>query len=301
MNRILLQRRDDIRKFVSFRIASNDGSIYISVVRKGESNSHSYYFMQDTNSGMEHLETLDEKIPKGIDISYHTTGRINFKNTLNPTIFGEPLVNITQNYWFASVIIPDFSFLDAHDESPTENDFVFRIQDDNIGRIQLDFCMSPFNEPITSYGFVKGHFSYPHFYTLNIIESDQQIPRITGSEEKVAFVSPRDGLHKHQQMSREEALVKYHQKRMMHAGPVIYGPNRQGVYRIIFPIAATKEPEVLAKINDPQLSIDVISVTKVEARFTVRDTEGRIIMKPIEWERVELGNYRLTIHSTGTG
>jgi hypothetical protein len=256
--------------------------------------------MQDINSEIEHLETLDEKIPKGIDISYHTTGRINFKSTLNPTIFGEPLVNITQNYWFASAIIPDFSFLDAHDKSPSENDFVFSIQDDNIGRIQLDFCISPFNKPITSYGYVKGHFSYPNFYTLNIIESDQQIPRNAGSEQRFTFVSPRDGLYKHQQISRDEALIKYHQQKMKHPGPVIYGPNQQGVYRIIFPIAAIKEPEVLAKINNPELSIDVISVTKAEARFTVRDTGGAVIMKPIEWERIELGDYRLTIHSTGT-
>jgi hypothetical protein len=226
-------------------------------------------------------------------VGYHATGRINFKDTRNPNIFGEPITAITQNFWFASIVIPDFHRLDLHTESFTENDFVLPLEGSGARRIQYDLCISPFGAPITSYGLVKGHFSFPNLYTLNVIESDQPIRPSHDGDTKFTFVSPREGLFKSQQISREAAHIRYQQMREGHSGPIIFGPNGDNVYRVIFPIPATDPPVVEADFKVPGLKIEVLSVSKSEARFKILDAHGAVVTEPVQFSRVELGDHRL--------
>ncbi len=239
--------------------------------------------------------TTPGQIPKKFEIHYHTTGRINFKDTENPNIFGEPLAAITQNFWFASLVVPDFDRLDLHTDSLTETDFVLPIERLGARRIQYDLCISPFGAPITSYGLVKGHFSYPNLYTLNVIESDQQLPSKHGEDTVFTFASPREGLFRSQQISQEAAHVQYQQKRIGHKGPIIFGPNGEHAYRIVFPIPATHPPVVTADFKVPGLTLEVLSVSESEATFKIRDVHGAVLKETGEFSRVELGDHRLTM------
>lgn len=293
MKRILLQCQTEHRKFISFRQDEKDGSLYITLNREGIANSTSYYYMRDPESTIDEIEVVEGEIPKRFEIHYHTTGRINFKATKNPSIFGEPITAITQNFWFASLIVPEFDRLDLHTEPPTESDFVLPVEGAGARRIQYDLCISPFGAPIKSYGLVKGHFSYPNLYALNVIESDQQIPPSPNAATKFTFVSPREGLFKFQQISREAAQIQYQQMRLGHRGPIMFGPNGDNVYRVIFPIPATDPPVVEADFKVPGLKLEVLSVTKSEARFRILDAHGAVVAEPVQFSRVELGNHRL--------
>lgn len=294
MNRILLQRQSEHRKFISLR-QERDGSLYITLNRQGITDSTSYYHMKGPESASAAIEVVEREIPKKFQIHYHTTGRINFKDTKNPKIFGEPLTAITQNFWFASLIIPDFDRLDLHTQSLTENDFVLPLEGSGARRIQYDLCISPFGAPITSYGLVRGHFSYPNLYTLNVIESDQPIPSSHFWDTKFTFLSPREGLFKSQQISREAAHIRYQQMCIGHNGPIIFGPNGDNVYRLIFPIPATDPPVVAVDFKVAGLKLEVLSVSKSEASFTILDAHGAIVTEPVQFSRVELGDNRLTM------
>ena len=251
--------------------------------------------MSSLESAIEEVKVVEGQIPKKFEIHYHTTGRVNFKDTENPSIFGEPITAITQNFWFASLIVPDFDRLDLHTDSLTEINFVLPVEGLGARRIQYDLCISPFGAPITSYGLVKGHFSYPNLYTLNVIESDQQIPPRHCGDTTFSFVSPREGLFKSQRISREAAHIQYQQMRIGHNGPIIFGPNRENVYRLIFPVPATDPPVVDADFKVPGLKLEVLSVSKSEVTFKIRDVHGAVVKELVQFSRVELGEHRLTL------
>jgi hypothetical protein len=294
MNRIMLQRQSVHRKFISFR-QEHDGSLYITFNRKGITNRTEYYRITSLESTIEELKVVEGQIPKKFEIHYHTTGRVNFKDTENPNIFGEPITAITQNFWFASLIIPDFDRLELHTGSLTETDFVLPVEGIGAQRIQYDLCISPFGAPITSYGLVKGHFSYPNLYTLNVIESDQPIPPMYCGDTKFSFVSPREGLFKSQRISREAAHIQYQQMRIGHKGPIIFGPNRENVYRLIFPVPATDPPVVNADFKVRGRKLEVLSVSKSEVTFKIHDVHGAVVKEPAQFSLVKLGEHRLTI------
>lgn len=296
MNRILLQCGTEVRKFISFYQDEKDGSLYITFVRSGTTNSSTYHYINEQGFFSEHSKTVQAEIPKQFQVHYHTSGRINFKDTENLNIFGEPIISITQYFWFASLIIPDFKLLDPHTEEIKESDFVLPIQENCSQRRQYDLCISPFSNPITSYGFVKGHFSYPPFYTLNVIESDKPIPPIEENDMGFMFLSPQTGLYETQKITQEAAHIKYQQKRTGHNGPIIYGPNNNYEYRVIFPGAATEPPTIDAVFDNNVYKLEVIKVTKSQARFRILDASGSLLRMPIQFTRVELGDYRLTLH-----
>lgn len=254
----------------------------------------SYSHMESPESPIEDLGSVEGEIPRRFEIHYHTTGRINFTDMKNPSIFGEPLTSVTQNLWFASLIIPDFDRLDPHDDELTASDFILPLEGSGARRLQFDLCLSPSGTPIASYGFVRGHFSYPPFYTFNVIESDQQLRPGPGHGAKFSLVSPREGLFKTQQISREAAQIRYQQMRTGHSGPIVFGPTRDYVYRIIFPLPATVPPRIEAELG-PGLNIDVLSATKSEARFRFLDARGALVRRPVQFTGIELGEYRLVI------
>jgi hypothetical protein len=296
MNRILLQCGSKLRKFISFSQDENDGSLYITFNRKGNTKSPTCYFqLNATGTPPEPLAVITGEVPKRFDVHYHTTGRVNFKDLINPVIFGEPLTAITKNFWFASLIVPEYRKLDLHSAPLMSTDYVFLIEGAHPERRQFDLCMSPFGQPISSYGLAKGYFSYPNFYTLNVIESDQPIAPMESDNDKFSFISPPKGLFEKQQISRESAHIKYHQMRLGHNGPIMYGPNEQYEYRVIFPKAATEPPMVDASFKDSNYTLEILCVSKSQARFKVIDSSGAIVKEPVQFTRVELGDCRLTL------
>lgn len=294
-NRILLKSGSDIRKFISFSQDEIDGSLYITFVRSGTTTSSRYHRIHEEGSLPKYFKTVHSDMPNRFQINYHTTGRINFKYTENPTIFGEPLISVTQNFWFASLTIPTFGKLDSNTKKHSESDFILPIDGDNSSHRQYDLCISPFSEPITSYGLVKGHFSYPPFYTLNIIETDKPISPLNENDMNFMFLSPEMGLFEAQKITREAAHIEYHQKRMGYNGTIMYGPNNKFEYRVIFPTPATELPTIDAVFENDAYVLEVLKVTKSEARFRILDSSGSLLKTPIKFSRVELGDYRLTL------
>jgi len=294
MNRILLQHSDTVRKFISFYQDDKDGSLYITQRRAGTSESTLYSYMTDPEAEPEHIRTITSSLPKNFEVHYHTSGRINYPEPEFGIIFVEPLTRITEPFWFASFVIPSFFALDAYDTSLTDTDFAFPLEGDPEDRRQFDLCISPSGAHITNYGRVRGHFTYAPLYTLNVIETDKPVIKTEG-DLKFSLLAPRKGLFSEQQITRESAHIEYQQKRHGHNGPIIYGPNANYEYRIIFQVAATTAPNVLAELPDETWKLDIVNVRKSEVRLRVLDASGKVVRTPLEFSRVELSDNTATL------
>lgn len=209
----------------------------------------------------------------------------------------EPLINVTQNFWSASVVTPEFERLEPHMMATRADDFILPLRSSNSVRAQFDFCISAFGSPITTYGWERGHFLWPNFYTLNLIVSDQPIPAGPSSENGFWFITPRKGLFKEQQISEESALISYHQRKHSYPGPIMYGPDQEGAYRLIFPVPALTEPRIITNVAKLGLTLEIMEVTRARASFRFRNRDGAVVKTPPEFERVELGDNSLIIHS----
>jgi hypothetical protein len=296
MNRILLQHNAQIRKLLSYRQDKKDGSLYITFTLKGNTTSPTrYHHYKDPESPSIPYDVVEDSVPKRFEIHYHTTGRINFKDLKNPSIFGEPITAITQKFWFASLIVPELIKLDPHESTIKEADYVLPAENMQSKLRQFDLCISPFGDPITSYGNTRAHVSYPKFYTLNIIETECAIPHAENEETHFTFMTPRVGLFKKQQVTRETAHINFHQSQLNHNGPIMFGPNGEYEYRVIFPIAATVQPSVKARFDSNEYSLGILSVSKSEVRFNVVNSSGGIVKTPINFSRVELGYGEITL------
>lgn len=294
MNRILLQHGDEVRKFITFYQNEKDGSLYITQRRAGEAESTSYHYMKDPETETDHIRTITSPQPKNFEVHYHTSGRINYPEPEFESIFAEPLTRIIEPFWFASFIIPSLSALDEYDVALSEADFAFPLEGDREARRQFDLCISPSDAHITNYGRARGHFTYTPFYTLNVIETDKPVIK-PDSSPKFSLLAPRKGLFPAQQLTREAAHIEYQQKRHGHSGPIIYGPNANHEYRIIFQVAATTPPNVMAKLPDEAWRLDIVSVRKSEVRLRVLDGGGNVVKIPIEFSSVELSDNTATL------
>jgi hypothetical protein len=294
MNRILLKSAGALRKFISFYQDEKDGSLYLTQRRVGYSESTSYLHMKDLDSAPEDIRTIASPHQKNFEVHYHTTGRINYPEPEFGRIFAEPLTRITQPFWFASFVIPNFESLDLYDKPLAETDFVFFLEGNPTDRRQFDLCLSPSGAHIASYGRARAHFTHAPFYTLNVIETDNPVVKLK-DDSKFMLFAPRKGLFSNQQITREAAHIEYQQKLHGHNGPIIYGPNVNYEYRVIFQVAATTPPKVEAELPDANWKLDIIKVRESEVRFRVLDARGKIVRVPIAFSRVELSDFTATL------
>lgn len=298
MSRILLQIGNEVRKFISLYQNEKDGSLYITFTRSGKTESTEYFYINEHDSSPEYFEATGIS-EKPFDIHYHTSGRINFGKLeipQMPRIYGEPLTRVTKALWFGSLVIPSFERLDQHPEKQNETDFLFPIDGPTNQTRQFDLCLSTSGCHITNYGKARAHFTYSPFYTLNVIETEKPVAQtgLVGAH-KFSFLRPRTGLFERQQMTKDAAKIEFQQKRIGHSGPIMFGPNVNYVYRVVFPIAATSPPCINAILPDGDWKLDVLKISNSEVQFRVVDKVGTIVKVPVEFSRVELGESRLTL------
>lgn len=84
--RLLLLWEGKYYKFITHSLNHRDGSLHVSLVRKGKNTEYwkcSSRELQVFNK----WDLIKETRVKQIDISYHTSGYIHYKNTSNKSIF----------------------------------------------------------------------------------------------------------------------------------------------------------------------------------------------------------------------
>jgi hypothetical protein len=290
--RILIGYRGGLHKLATFRLMHSDGSFYLNLTREGTSPSHWTYELSGPNLSPSNPIELREVKRKGIDISYHSSGLVRYKNASNKSIACEPLHLVTQHFCFAKYSVPSVAKLDSRAKVNDRSDSVFAVPDDVEGRMTFSFFVSPLNDPRVTMGEFGLNILFPNMFSVNCVADRLPVPVPAGLEQSFIFMSPTNGLRDEPALSPDQAAIVFHQILSGATDLIVYPPNSSGEYRIVFSVEMRVAPQVRIAFADPQYSAEVTRCTKGSAWFKVRDNNGHVVKRPVQIGGIEL-NARL--------
>jgi hypothetical protein len=248
-----------------------DGSLYIQFVRDGTGNIGWEGKFDPKGNQLKQIEEIKETRKKGYQISYHTSGRINYKKRKSHFIINEPLYFISKSVVFAVYSIPQIEKLDVLDDTIRNNDYVVEFDANSHSRLNFSVIIAPWNEIIPS-----SHIAirYSNFFSLNIIVDNQSHFVSDKLKDTFILLSPEKGLFKSPLHDKDTGLILFHQKINNRREVVIYSPNKEGIWKIIFVVPMCFPPKISISFVDNTYSIEILTETKAFASFKVRDKYG---------------------------
>ena len=261
--RILLGWRGKLYRLVNVESAERDGSLSVAI--RQERQTH--------------------------HITLHQSGRINFKG-VGKTIYVDPLVAMTKPLGFYRYRVPKPSALDEFKKKPDVHDAVLELK---VGDepISFVFVISPKGSLPEFPGSVS--LTYVDSYVLTVAVEPERWAVDARHKRDFARMWPTKGHFTRQQMSEEDALVRFHQVKIKTHGSVLYEPNGAGEWMLVFSVAMRAAPRVKIEMADPGLNVTDQDVTRdprserVVMRFKVRQKKTREIIKtPAEIRSIEL-------------
>lgn len=287
-SRILVRYRGGFYKLATFLLMHSDGSFYLNLTRKGKSPSHWTYEVIGPDLRLSDLIELREMKPKGIDISYHSSGLVRYKNAANKSIACEPLHLVTRHFCFAKYSVPSIEKLDPRTKVEHRTDSIFPIPDDVEARITFSFVVSPLNDPRVMVGEWGLNILFANMFSVNCVADRLPVPIPEGLEESFICMSPAKGLRDEQMLSPDQAAIVFHQRLTGSTELIVYPPNSSGEYRIVFSVEMRDVPQVRIAFADPQYSAEVTRCTKGSTWFKVRDHNGHVVKRPVPIRGIEL-------------
>ena len=290
LRRLLIKHHGQIYEFLEYGLNTyGDGTLYINFIRKGTNDEHVCYEVAGQQK-IENVKVLKENCRKGIEISYHTTGCINYKDVKLNRIYGEPTYNITRVFTFAVISIPDIARLDFIEGENTEEDNIFEIPDTISSRVNINLVIAPYGYYEKDMdNLVVAKISYFHVLDLIIIlGGDLQIPE--NLKEYFVYYSPTIGIFDRQQTDKHSALIMFHQKANQSRGMIIYQPNRDGVWKIIHTVPMRIPPHISIAFDDQMYSAEKIEgeSTVAVSKFRVKNKYGHNVKKVVQINEIEL-------------
>ena len=223
--RILISYRGGLHKLATFRLMHSDGSFYLSLTRDGTSLSHWKYEVIGPDLRPSDLTELSDVNPKGIDVSYHSSGLVRYKKVSNKSIACEPLYLVTQHFCFAIYSVPSIIRLDPRVATTNHKDFIFPMPDEIDGRITFSFVVSPLNDPKVNRGEYGVNILFANLFSVNCVADRLPVPIPPGLEETFVFMSPAKGLYEEQVLSRDQAAIVFHHRLTGFSDLIVYEPN----------------------------------------------------------------------------
>ena len=226
---------------------------------------------------------MEEK-DKGARISYHASGLIRFHNLSNSGIYAEPIFNITKPFAFIRYSVPSIEKLDLFSKAPSVEDVILNIPDHNNGRINFDYAVAPWN-------FVSADsisIRYGNLFSFNISLNTEEYSMPSALNEAFQYLTPERGLYSHTAFDRDTALLHFHQKINQTKELIIYPPNGEGVYTIIFSVPMRIAPDVKIEFIQSEYQSEVLVVSYTHLKYRVKDSSGNIVKTEVQIARIEL-------------
>jgi hypothetical protein len=214
-----------------------------------------------------------------VRISYHTSGRVNFHGSGSRSIYCEPLFNITCPQFLALYSIPDINRLDpvrAGDEALP----AIEIEDEFVGRLTFEIALVPHTYDFLGQG-PTSLIGYREWFGLAITRLRFPFDIRPGLEDHFHTCTSRAGMFEAQNISKHEALIKFHQKRAGTDGCVNYWEPNEGSHRVIFACPMRIPPRLVIEFENKSLIADVTHATVSEIRFRVRGPGGYLKTPPV--------------------
>jgi hypothetical protein len=263
-----------------------DGSLVFTFPRKGNSDLH-WNWMCPVNNTDEHSEVVEINVSrrKGHKITYHTSGQINYDN--DRRIYSEPLFDIKKFFPFAYYSIPSIELLDKG--APKQDSITIDLGEDTDTRITFTLGISPWNE-VLPHTFYNLNIRYEDLFALHLIITVDTLFTIPKEFEESHFVfgSPNMGLCKRICCSPNNALTAFHQKFNRIRDVIIYSPNSEGIYRLIYATEMRVPPQIEIEFEDEEYMPEIVHKTKAYALFYVKDKYGNRIKREVKIKSINL-------------
>lgn len=258
-----------LHRFVALNLEESDGSLYITLLREGKISEATVF---DSESGEKNGIKFDNGRPKRKKISYHASGRINYHNTNHPPNYCEPISEISQLNLLQIYSVPSIEKLDQIDNL-NEDDCIFEPE---IKEGRIDFCLylAPWDTLINI-----NHVAvrYKNMFSLIISAQHPNSEWTKGLDNHFITVAPKTGFYTEQKISNEQALISFHQ--MLHSTKniIVYSPNREGIYKIIFAVPMRRAPDMSIELHDENYNCEIVSANTAVVTFKVRDKHKNVI------------------------
>lgn len=279
--RMLLKHCGDCYRFLGVAFEPRrDGSLYIRFDRKGETEGAVTY---DPETGW--VEKLAGQ-EKGFRIHYHTSGRVNYHGLSGGPHFNDPLFSVTTVQHLITISVPQIDRLDPYEGKAGDN-LVSELPGEVEGRVTLTLLIAPWNH---DFGDLHplATVTYEGLFSLGLVPDTLPCPIPKGLEQHFHYIKARKGLYDRQSLSKEEALLHFHQKLQNTRDLIIYSPNPEGVYRVIFAVPKRIPPEAVIEFSDDELHVEMIEKTTTSLRFKVKDQHDNTVKEPKAIRSVEL-------------
>lgn len=275
---IHIQYNQNIYSFLNISIEdSNDGSVYITLMRNGESN-------ESIGIGKDGYETITHDKPrwKKKRLSYHASGCVIYHDTSISSNYFEPVSGVASVNPIAVWSIPNIKALDI--TGPVkENDHIFELERID-GRVSFHILVAPCDfvpqEPHVSLRY-EGLLS-----VIALVDTKIAVPERL-SKAFVVF-SPEQGLFDKQQLNNQEALIKFHQKMHDTSDLILYSPNGAGIYKIITAVPMRCSPKVNIYFESAELTAEVVSCKEHVITFKVKNMHGHYIKDAVPIKSITL-------------
>lgn len=267
---VLLRHCGTSYSFANVQLQTNDGSIYITLKRDRQSgHSFSGSYNPTTRESLQRL-SLRPSRRSGVKISYHSSGRVRYHGLDFPDLFLEPIAEIKQSAVLLRNSIPKTSRLPRASGNSHEGDAIIEIPDEWLGRWDAQISISPWGQVPAIEGTTLS-LGYKDLCSVHFtICTFAFIPPINQVNNFIRYRS-QEGLFDKQKMDKDTALTKFHQKATNQPDMVIYSPNREGIYMLIFGNPMRIPPRVRMEFYEAGLSFVEVSKTKAMLKFQIKD------------------------------
>ncbi len=283
-SRILFKANGNIYRFINFSFNINEGSLYIYFVGmpKTFERAEQGAFNFTEKMWKEPLSEVEEDSIGNPKLSYHTSGQINLHLYSRLRCFGEPIYRISKANLFLNYYIPNIEFLPVYRKKITENDYLYEF--DCVDEKLFSFVICPasitINNPDNA-EYIAIHLQ--ELFNLLIFNNKPllkaiQIPR----RDKQILLFPELNLFNELQVSPSDAVIEFYKKTRNLEGGVIEGPNKEGVYRLIFPSSDLVRKYKIF-LDDKSIETEIIDFKEgySVSLFCLKDKEGNRLKKPI--------------------
>lgn len=283
-NRILIRNNGELFKFVNYTMNFNDGSFYLFFEDSHDSKVNflggDYDFTR--KYWVKPISSIIKILKNKPKLSYHATGRINFDFFVRSTAYAEPISRITQTTLFLNYYVPYIKTLPRFNKTVDMQDYIMEITDD-IDKL-FSFIISPpaisFRNP-ENFQFVSININ--NLFSLTIFDNKKLLPNIEiPVKGKHFFLEPKFLMYDKEQINQKEAIIYFHQKLNNTEGCVVEGPDRNGIYKLIFPNCNCIKPYEII-FEDSKYKTEIIKIEKDNpiSIFYLKDAFGNKVKSPV--------------------
>lgn len=286
MGRILIKHNENIYRLLNFDLSPSDGSFYVAFVRDGKTDKHWHGEINLANNNAITGVTSNEEKLKGASVSYHASGFINYHNLQNKGIYGEPIFEITKPFCFFSYSVPSIKKLDIYNKPVSENDTVLELLGASDNRLNFDCVIAPWdflNPEIPSLS-----IRYERLFSFSVLIHTIPILVLPELNHYFHYLTPPIGIYNESSFNKETALLNFHQKINNTQNLIIYSPNKEGVYRIIFSAPMRIPPEVRIEFEEDGLQAEILELSYTNLKFKVKDKFGQTLKSEVKIRGIEL-------------